>query len=141
MEMFRIMFWMIYPYIVIAILGMALVWQIKSPGDQDGEDLNGRFSLLLNGTIKGLMILSLLSGIGVIWFYHMSNEPEKLFYWVKSLVVLNPDTSLIENISILTRTHFILLLTFILVLSFSSKISYLWRPHLYFKRKFLKKME
>lgn len=139
--MIRELLWMIYPYIVIAIVGMALVWQIKTPVDQDEEELRGTFSKLLHRIIKALMILSLITGIGVVLFYNLSNDPEKIFYWVKSLVFLNPDMALIENISFLSRLHFMLLLTSLLLLSFSNKFSFILRPYQYFKKKALKRIE
>lgn len=121
------MIWLVYPYVVIAILGMGLIWQVNAPLDQEETPSLKRHYTFFNRTTIGLMIMSFLTGIGVILFNSMADEPEKLFYWVKSLVYLEPDMELIRSISFLSRSHFVLLLTFLLMFSFSKYVWYL-RP-------------
>jgi nitrate reductase gamma subunit len=135
MEMLHIILWMIYPYTVIAILGMGLVWQYDLTRWQDDQLPDSIGSRMLKKTAGGLLILSFLSGIAVIFFYSMANEPVDLFYWVVSLIQLKPNMEVIESISILSRIHLILLLTSILVVSLTKYVYYIFKPHRYIKKR------
>lgn len=138
MDLLQIMLWLVYPYAVVAILGMGLIWKVNTPLDQDEGGSFKKVYQLLNQTTIGLMIMSFATGLAVILFMNISNEPEKLFYWVKSLVYLEPDMELIGSISILSRSHFLLLLTFLLILPFSKYIKYFWPIALLSKEKWSK---
>lgn len=133
MDLLQIIIWLIYPYVVVAVLGMALIWRVNGPSVQEEMKFLYKLGAIVNRMILVLMVLSFLSGFGVIAFYSMTNEPEKLFYWVRSLIYLQPDLDLIGSISFLSRTHFLLLLTLLLALSFSKYIGLLSRPIQLFK--------
>ncbi|MFE8700347.1 respiratory nitrate reductase subunit gamma [Cytobacillus sp. FJAT-54145] len=137
--MFHIILWIIYPYSVVAILGMGIVWQIDATKIHEEHCSIMEENPILRRTVWSLMTLSILSGIGVVIFYSISDEPLRLFHWVVSLIALAPDMELIKNISYLSRIHLMLLLTFLLMLSFSRQISYFLRPHRYFKKYILKR--
>lgn len=138
MDLLQIMLWLVYPYAVVAILGMGLIWKVNTPLDQDESSSFKKGYQFLNRTTIGLMILSFLTGIGVILFDNISNDPEKLFYWVRSLVYLEPDMELIGSISFLSRSHFLLLLTFLMILPFSKYVMYLWPSRWLSKQKWAK---
>ncbi|GEM_PF-3695238 len=135
MGLLQMMLWLVYPYAVIAVLGMGLIWQVHPRLEQEEVRSIQRFHKFLNRTTIALMLLSFLTGIGVVLFNRISDDPEKLYHWVKSLMHLEPDTALIEDISLLSRTHFILLLTFLFILPFSKYIRYLWIPGFFSKEK------
>jgi nitrate reductase gamma subunit len=140
MEMLHVVLWMIYPYSVLAILGMGIVWQYdmaKVIEDTEVELKTGQF---LRRTITSLTGLSFLTGIAVMLFSNITNDPEALFQWVLSLLRFNPDVNLIMNISILSQVHLLLVLTLLLVLSFTKYISYLFSPHQFLKVHFVKKI-
>lgn len=141
MDLLQITLWVIYPYAVVAIIGMGIIWQVSGSGEQDHEKLYKKMSLFLKHSIIGLMVLSFATGLGVILFYSISNDPEKLFFWVKSLVILEPDMDLIGSISVLSRTHLLLLLTLLLMLSLSKYIRYLWSPLFFLKKRVTKTVE
>lgn len=140
MDMLHILLWLIYPYSVVVIVGMALIWRINVPGEEhEGRaPISGRNGLLKR-LVLGLVALCLITGIGVVLFYSFADEPEKLFIWVTSLLSFRPDLDLIRGISLLSRTHLLLLITLLLLLSLSKYSKYLWRPHLFFKKSFLRK--
>lgn len=138
MGLLQIMLWLVYPYAVVAVLGMGLIWQAHPRIEQDDLSPIRRIYTLLNRTTIGLMLLSFLTGTAVILFNSMTDEPEKLFYWVRSLVYLDPDLDLISSVSLLSRTHFLLLLTFLFLLPFSKYIRYLWPPRLFSKQRWTK---
>ncbi|WP_019153268.1 respiratory nitrate reductase subunit gamma [Robertmurraya massiliosenegalensis] len=138
MDLLQIIIWLIYPYVVVAVLGMALIWRVNGRSVQEEMKFLYKLGSVVNRIILVLMALSLLSGIGVVVFYSITGDPEKLFYWVKSLVILDPDLDLIGSISILSQTHFLLLLTMLLALSFSKYIGVLQGPKLLFKRSWSK---
>jgi nitrate reductase gamma subunit len=140
MDLLQIFLWLIYPYVVVAIVGMGWIWRVDTQTNDDEKVSFKKRSLFLNRTIISLMFLSFSTGVGVILFNSITNEPEKLFHWVKSLVYLEPDLDLIRSTSFLSRTHFILLLTFLLLLSFSTYIGYVTKPFLYVKEIWEKKI-
>jgi nitrate reductase gamma subunit len=140
MEMLHVVLWMIYPYTVVAILGMGLVWQYDMATVIEDSEVEFKTSQLLRRTITSLMGLSFLTGIAVVLFSHMTNEPRQLFDWVISLLRLNPNPELIMNISILSQVHLFLVLTLLLVLSFTKYISYLFIPHKIIKVQLVKKL-
>lgn len=140
MEMLHVVLWLIYPYTVVAILGMGLVWQYDVSMILADSEIELKSSLLLRKLVTSLMGLSFLTGVAVVLFYSMTNEPKQLFNWVISLFRLQPDMNLIMNISILSQIHLFLVLTLLLVLSFTKYISYLFNPHQLFKVRFVKKI-
>lgn len=140
MDLLQIFLWLIYPYVVVAIVGMGWIWRVDTKNNDDEKVSFKKRSLFLNRIIISLMFLSFSTGVGVILFNSITNEPEKLFHWVKSLVYLEPDMDLIRSTSFLSRTHFILLLTFLLLLSFSTYIGYVAKPFLYVKEIWEKKI-
>lgn len=134
MDLLQVMLWLVYPYAVVAILGMGFIWKANTPIEQEERGVLRLGYKFLNRTTIGLMILSFASGIAVIMFNGIANESVKLYHWVMSLVYLDPDMDLIRSISFLSRTHFLLLLTFLVLLPFSKYIRYLWPPRYMTKR-------
>lgn len=133
MEMLHVILWMIYPYSVVAIVVMGLVWQYDMAKVFDNKEVELKTNRLLRKIVTCLIILSILSGIAVLFFSNISHEPQKLFNWVLSLLRLQPDMELIMNISILSQIHLLIVLTLLLVLSFTKYISYLFNPTRYLK--------
>lgn len=131
-EIVHLMIWLIYPYGVIAILAMGLLWQndpIKGSPPDGSETM--RFSKSIKITLRCLIFLCVFSGVAIIFIYGMSNEPKQLLNWVISLVTLQPNTDIILSISLLSQIHVVLLFTFVLVLSFTSHVKYIIKPHLF----------
>ncbi|MBM4764226.1 hypothetical protein GNT69_18340 [Bacillus sp. B15-48] len=123
MEMYEILLWVVFPYTVLAIVGMGLIWHRQNSCGSKGQRL-------LTGVINSLFILSTVSGLAMIYF---SNEYAQFFLWLISLIKLNPDMSLITTISVLPKVHFLITLFFLLGLAFSNKIVYVLKPHLFIK--------
>lgn len=140
MDMLHVILWMIYPYTVVAILGMGLVWQYDMEKVVEGSQVELKTNQTLKRSITSLMGLCLITGIAVFIFSSIANEPRQLFNWVLSLLRLQPDMELIMNISILSQVHLLLVLTLLLVFSFTKYISYLLIPHQLIKVLFLKKI-
>lgn len=140
MEMLHVVLWLIYPYTIMVILGMGLVWQYDIAQVLEDADVNLKTSQFLRKTITGLMGLSFITGIAVIFSSSMPNDPENLFNWFLSLVRFNPDINVIMNISILSQVHLFLVLTLLLLLSFTKYISYVFIPHRYIKFQLVKKI-
>lgn len=140
MEMLHVVLWLIYPYTIMVILGMGLVWQYDIAQVLEDADVNLKTSQFLRKTITGLMGLSFITGIVVIFSSSMPNDPENLFNWFLSLVRFNPDINVIMNISILSQVHLFLVLTLLLLLSFTKYISYVFIPHRYIKFQLVKKI-
>lgn len=128
MNMLQIILWLVYPYAVVAILGMGLIWKANPPVYQEEQESVKKYHIFLNRTTIGLMFLSFGSGIVILLFNGIANESAMLYQWVLSLINLDPNMELIRSISFLSRTHFLLLLTFLLLLPFSKYICYLWPP-------------
>lgn len=140
MEMLHVVLWMIYPYTIMAILGMGLVWQYDMAKVLEDSEMELKTSQLLQKTITSLFLLCLVTGIAVIFFSSMTNDTEQLFNWVLSLLRFNPDLNVIMNISILSQVHLLLVLTLLLVLSFTKYLSYLFIPRQFLKIQLVKKI-
>jgi nitrate reductase gamma subunit len=140
MEMLHVVLWLIYPYTIMVILGMGIVWQYDIAKVLEDADANLKTSHYLRKTITSLMCLSFITGIAVIFSTSMPNDPENLFNWFVSLLRFNPDMNVIMNISILSQIHLFLVLTLLLLLSFTKYISYLFIPHRYIKFQLVKKI-
>lgn len=69
-------------------------------------------------------------------FGDIANEPVLLLRWLISLAQLRPDMSLVMDVSILSKVHFIFVFLFLLSLAFTKEIYYLLKPHLYLKKIF-----
>ncbi|WP_153124878.1 respiratory nitrate reductase subunit gamma [Peribacillus tepidiphilus] len=136
MDLLQMMIWVIYPYVVVAILGMGIVWQYDEKHVEGNACSKKNLKLKLQKwIIKGLFLMSFLTGAGIIHFYSMVSEPKKLFLWVMSLIQLNPDMDIIKSISILSQAHVVLLMTLLLVLSFSHYLRFFLKPHRWLKYK------
>jgi nitrate reductase gamma subunit len=135
MEMLHIFLWIVYPYSVAAIVGMGLVWQYDASGEEGPRSKAGR---LLLGLVKTLMAASTATGIAIVLSGSIAYEPVLLFRWIISLAQLQPDMSLVMDVSILSKVHFIVVFLFLLSLAFTKEIYYLLKPHLYLKKIFLK---
>ncbi|MFB6465310.1 respiratory nitrate reductase subunit gamma [Cytobacillus sp. Hz8] len=134
MEIFQILLWIVYPYVVLAVLGMGIVWQMDVEDAQAQNIRSVKHSKLLSRTVLGLMILSVLTGLAVIYYTRINHEPKLIFEWVVSLIRFRPNTEIIRNISFLSRAHFMVLLTFILLISLTNYLPYLLRPHRLFQK-------
>jgi nitrate reductase gamma subunit len=129
MEMLHVVLWLIYPYTIMVIIGMSLVWQYDIAKVLEDADVNLKTSQALRKAITSLLCLSSITGIAVLFSSSMPNDPEHLFDWLLSLLQFHPDLSVIMNISILSQVHLFLVLTLLLLLSFTKYISYLFIPH------------
>ncbi|MCM3667453.1 respiratory nitrate reductase subunit gamma [Mesobacillus maritimus] len=130
MEIDQILLWIVFPYSVVAVVGMSLIWQLEANGTGSKRSTGDR---ILTGSLKWLFVLGMLTGLVVTHFYQ---ETAQLYVWGKSLIQLQPDMSVINNISFLSQVHVIIVFSFLLGLAFSSHIRYLMKPHLYIKALF-----
>lgn len=135
MEMLQIFLWIVYPYSVAAIVAMGLVWQYDASREEGTRSKAGRFLLVV---VKTLMVASTATGIAIVLSSSIAYEPVLLFRWLISLAQLQPDMSLVMDVSILSKVHFIVVFLFLLSLAFTKEIYYLLKPHLYIKKIFLK---
>ncbi|GAM15697.1 respiratory nitrate reductase subunit gamma [Mesobacillus selenatarsenatis] len=135
MEMLQIFLWIVYPYSVAAIVAMGLVWQYDASREEGTRSKAGRFLLVV---VKTLMVASTATGIAIVLSSSIAYEPVLLFRWLISLAQLQPDMSLVMEVSILSKVHFIVVFLFLLSLAFTKEIYYLLKPHLYIKKIFLK---
>ncbi|MGV2940785.1 respiratory nitrate reductase subunit gamma [Mesobacillus sp. LC4] len=135
MEMLHIFLWIVYPYSVVAIVAMGLVWQYDASREEGTRSKAGR---LLLGIVKILMAASTATGIAIVLSSSIAYEPVLLLRWLISLAQLQPDMSLVMDVSILSKVHFIVVFLFLLSLAFTKEIYYLLKPHLYLKKIFLK---
>jgi nitrate reductase gamma subunit len=124
MEMLHVVLWMIYPYTIMAIIVMGVVWQYDIANDSFVSETNVRTSKFLRKIISSLIILSIITGIAVFF----SSDPAYLINWMISLLLFSPDTRAIMNISILSQIHLFLVLTLLLILALSKYLSYLFIP-------------
>ncbi|WP_213366049.1 respiratory nitrate reductase subunit gamma [Mesobacillus boroniphilus] len=135
MEMLQIFLWIVYPYSVAAIVAMGLVWQYDASREEGTRSKAGRLLLVV---VKTLMAASTATGIAIVLSSSIANEPVLLLRWLISLAQLQPDMSLVTDVSILSKVHFIVVFLFLLSLAFTKEIYYLLKPHLYLKKIFLK---
>ncbi|PLR97641.1 respiratory nitrate reductase subunit gamma [Bacillus sp. T33-2] len=138
MGMLQIFIWIIYPYTVAATVVMGLVWQYDPAKEFDEPDVITKARRILVNAVKALLILSTLTGMGMLLFGSIADEPVRILRWVLSLVQLKPDMELVSNISILSQAHFIIALSFLMGLAFTNKVSYLLKPHEYVKKLLIK---
>lgn len=139
MEIVKVILWTIYPYSIMAIIGMGLVWQYDLTKVAENKHGKSKASIILKNTIISLSFLCLITGIAVVFYSNMTNDTEQLISWSLSLLRFNPDINGIMNITILTQIHLLLVLTLLLVLSFTKYITYLFKPHHFFKLQLVKK--
>ncbi|MBT2694310.1 respiratory nitrate reductase subunit gamma [Bacillus sp. ISL-55] len=135
MELIQLFLWIVYPYSVAAIVAMGLVWQYDASREEGTRSKAGRFLLVV---VKTLMVASTATGIAIVLSSSIAYEPVLLFRWLISLAQLRPDMSLVTDVSILSKVHFIIVFLFLLSLAFTKEIYYLLKPHLYIKKIFLK---
>lgn len=135
MEMLQIFLWIVYPYSVAAIVAMGLVWQYDASREEGTRSKAGRLLLVI---VKTLMAASTATGIAIVLSSSIANEPVLLLRWLISLAQLQPDMSLVTDVSILSKMHFIFVFLFLLSLAFTKEIYYLLKPHLYIKKIFVK---
>lgn len=135
MEMLQIFLWIVYPYSVAAIVAMGLVWQYDASREEGTRSKAGRLLLVI---VKTLMAASIATGIAIVLSSSIANEPVLLLRWLISLAQLQPDMSLVTDVSILSKMHFIFVFLFLLSLAFTKEIYYLLKPHLYIKKIFVK---
>ena len=135
MEMLQIFLWIVYPYSVAAIVAMGLVWQYDASIEEGTHSKAGRLLLVVG---KTLMAASTATGIAIVLSSSIANEPVLLFRWLISLAQLQPDMSLVMDVSILSKVHFIIVFLFLLSLAFTKEIYYLLKPHLYIKKIYVK---
>src|SRR5690554_5355389 len=137
MDFLEMAIWLVYPYLVIAILGMGLIWQINVPLTAVNHDYKKSLFMqkFFNRFLMILLILSIITGIGVIIFYNVTDDPLLIFHWVMSLISLNPQLEIIESISTLSRTHLFFLSTFLCMVAFSSKLRKIFKPLRFFKKR------
>jgi nitrate reductase gamma subunit len=134
-EMLQMFLWIVYPYTVVAIVGMGLVWRYDSSRDEEARSTAGKLLLMV---VKVMMAASTATGIAIVLSSSMADEPLLLFRWLISLAQLQPDISLILEISILSKIHFVVVFLFLLSLAFTKEIYYLLKPHQYLKKIYLK---
>ncbi len=127
MEIYQLLLWIVFPYSVSAVVGMGLIWQLDAPG---GNNDNSKSQYVIKAVLRTMLILSALSGF---WMMHFSDDSHHLLLWVASLIQFKPDLNLITNSSIILRAHFIIVFLFLLLLAFTNKVTYLYKPHLYIK--------
>lgn len=135
MEMVQMFLWIVFPYTVAAIVAMGIVWQCDASREEGTHSKAGKFLLIL---VKILMAASTATGIAIVLSSSIANEPVLLLRWLISLAQLQPDMSLIRDVSILSKVHFIIVFLFLLSLAFTKEIYYLLNPHLYLKKIYLK---
>jgi nitrate reductase gamma subunit len=135
MEMLQIFLWIVYPYSVAAIVAMGLVWQYDASREEGTRSKAGRFLLVV---VKTLMAASTATGMAIVFSSSIAYEPVLLFRWLISLAQLQPDMSLVMDVSILSKVHFIIVFLFLLSLAFTKEIYYLLKPHLYIKKIYVK---
>ncbi|WLR57711.1 respiratory nitrate reductase subunit gamma [Mesobacillus subterraneus] len=133
--MLQIFLWIVYPYTVAAIVAMGLVWQYDESREEETRSKAGSFLLVV---VKTLMVASTATGIAIVLSSSIAYEPVLLFRWLISLAQLQPDMSLVTDVSILSKVHFIIVFLFLLSLAFTKEIYYLLKPHLYIKKIYLK---
>lgn len=135
---FQALLWMIYPYMVAVIFTMGIVWNCDTTELYRGNNKATRKSSAFRQTVKGLLFLSTATGIAILVFNGLDKESMQLFQWLVSLIHLRPDMELIANLSLLARMHIVLVLTSLLMLSFTKYINYLLHPLLYYRKQNLK---
>ncbi|WP_053361870.1 respiratory nitrate reductase subunit gamma [Bacillus sp. FJAT-27251] len=128
MEIEKLLLWIVFPYMVVAIFGMGVIWQFDTPAGTSASSIPER---ILTRSLKCLLILCTITGVGLI---HFTDEFTRLLLWLLSLLQLRPDLSLILNASLLSKMHFIIVFVFLLALAFTNKMAYIIKPHLYIKR-------
>ncbi|CAM3659772.1 respiratory nitrate reductase subunit gamma [Mesobacillus zeae] len=134
MDIGQVLLWIVFPYSVGAIVAMGMIWQQDIPKDAEeavGYTIQGK---VLVFSVKLLLLLSSISGLAIIFIFGLTDEPVQLLRWLLSMLQFQPDIDLVKNISLLSRAHLITAFLFLLLLAFTNKISYLFKPHLYVKR-------
>ena len=134
MEIVQIFLWVIYPYMVAVIFAMGLVWNCDTTELYEENHQFIRKSKAFRLTVKSLMFLSVSTGIITVLMYGVEQDTVHLFQWMISVLSLHPEIQLIEKLSLLTRMHVVLVLTFLLMVSFTKYINYLLHPLLYLKK-------
>lgn len=130
--------WMIYPYMVVVIFAMGIVWNCDTTELFQNNIKLKRKSSAFRKTVKGLMFLSIATGIAILFFYGLDKDSIRLFQWLVSLVSLRPNMELISNLSVLSRMHIILVLTCFLMLSFTKYINYMLHPLFHYRKQSVK---
>jgi nitrate reductase gamma subunit len=138
MGIIQALLWMIYPYMVAVIFTMGIVWNCDTTELYRGNNKANRKSNAFRHAVKGFIFLSTATGISILLFNGFDKESIQLFQWLVSLILLRPDMELIMNLSILARMHIVLVLTSLLLLSFTKYINYLLHPLLYYRKQSLK---
>jgi nitrate reductase gamma subunit len=140
MDLLHLVLWVIYPYAIIVIVGMGLVWQYDTAKVIESNEQEFKTSRLIRKLIQLLSVLCLISGMAVIGFAKINHDPTQLFNWTISLLKFNPNIEFIKQISIISQVHLFLVLTLLFVLSFTKYISLIFNPHQLIMIQFAKKI-
>ncbi len=126
--------WVVFPYMVAAVVAMSLIWQLDITNEGNEKSVKGFKKKLLSYIIWALLLLSSITGLAMVIESGMGNEPAKLLRWLLSMVQFHPDIDMVRNVSLLSRIHFVIAFLFLSFLACSNKLVYLMKPHLYWKR-------
>jgi nitrate reductase gamma subunit len=126
-EIDKMLLWIVFPYMVVAIFGMGVIWQFDAPEGSRSSSVPER---ILSGSLKWLLILCTITGLGLI---HFSDEFSQMLLWLLSLLQFRPDMNLILSASLLSQTHLIIVFVFFLALAFTNKMAFIIKPHLYIR--------
>ncbi|WP_071393883.1 respiratory nitrate reductase subunit gamma [Bacillus tuaregi] len=119
MELLKMILWVIYPYTVLIIVMLGRLWKCDFTELYNENKILERLGMGLFIAVKALLWLSLLSGVASLLVSGMRNDLMEMLYWGISFISFQPNTDLIEQMSLLTQLHLMVLFTFFLVLSFT----------------------
>ncbi len=98
---------------------MGRLWKCDYSVLYNGNKIVEGIGMVLFIAVRALLWLSLVSGAATLIISGVGNDLLDMIYWGISFISFHPNTDLIENMSLLTRMHLMLLFTFFLVWSFT----------------------
>ena len=125
MSIIQSLLWVVLPYSSLAICVMGFIWQYE-----DKEDY--KYILRFKKGF-GLILTILVIGTGVVSLYTVGTEVSVLS-WIKSLLQLNPNISMLEAAPMITKIH---LISSCILMLFLPTTRYIKLPNIFLNKRYL----
>ena len=129
MELLDIILWIIYPYSVIPIVLMGLIWQYDFEYIKQYSTESGIQTLsIVKWMIRFLLIIVTMTGISLVFVDQLNGDRLLLVQWLIGLMTLSPSIDLILHSSIVTKIHIFTFFTLLFILPFTTYIRFITKP-------------
>ncbi|RSK26448.1 hypothetical protein EJF36_06010 [Bacillus sp. HMF5848] len=126
--MLQFIVWVVYPYSVLFVFIMGLVWQYDYAIAGVNEKNIFKTTYSVRVLLNVLLVVIGTSFLFLNFFETIQPDRQLLINWTVSILTLRPDVNSITQSTLVTKIHLFTFLTMLLMLPFTSYIRYLVCP-------------